>query len=62
MPTPECPKCKHNEFIPIPDSLAQFCKNCGFVWVGTSGNYRPGKTIFEWAEDLAEGLKNKEKE
>jgi len=62
MSVPICPKCKHHDFISIPDSLARACKNCGFVWVGTSGNYSPGRSISEWAEDLAEGYKKREKE
>ena len=49
---PPCPRCQSTKFNPIPDSLANACDNCGFVWVGSNGKYEAGATIGEWLEDV----------
>lgn len=49
---------KCTEFIPMPDSLAKFCKECGQVFI-LEGNkwvewdYRSGN-IKEWLKDLVD--------
>jgi hypothetical protein len=45
-----CPSCGGTKWEPIPDSLAQYCK-CGFVRVGSHGEYEKGASLQEWAED-----------
>lgn len=52
-----CPECGHEEWLPIPDSLAQACTGCGYVRVGTNGKYERGASLQEWARDLYEASK-----
>lgn len=46
-------ECGKNDWVHIPDSLADACKQCGFVRVlGGPGGYTKGKSIQEWAADV----------
>lgn len=51
-PRPDCPRCKGTQFTHMPDSLAEACDNCGFVWVGgiAGMEWEPGATIGQWLE------------
>lgn len=49
-----CPCCQCDEFEAVPDSLASYCVRCGFVWVGTGDNIRPGVSLQKWVADLHE--------
>jgi hypothetical protein len=54
----DCPHCKENEWICIPDSLAIACV-CGFVYVRKSENeYEPGPTMQEWIKDTCSSFGN----
>jgi len=45
-------ECPHKNFIPIPDSLAKVCDNCGIVFVdGKKWEYKSGH-ILEWVNDI----------
>ena len=56
-----CLRCdKDVEWKPIPDSLAEYCVECGFVRVetgevghGGGAVYDAGATIQEWLEDIS---------
>ena len=38
--------------IGIPDSLAQACKECGYVRVGDGGGWTKGASVHEWRNDV----------
>jgi hypothetical protein len=49
---PPCKKCGGTDFYSIPDCLAFFCENCGFVWVNVGpGKYEEGPSIRSWLKD-----------
>ena len=44
--------CKHERQIPMPESAATVCEDCGLVFVyGEPWNYKSGN-IMEWVKDL----------
>lgn len=53
---PLCHSCGAFAWMSVPDSLAQWCTNCGAVVCEHDYGYRPGSSIQQWAADMADAM------
>jgi hypothetical protein len=47
-----CPRCQQMEWAGIADSLAEYCRGCGFVRVQHGSGWVKGASMQEWAAYL----------